>query len=285
MSNTDYKSTWETVNSNLQEIERLLAQGKYNSVMVKSRQTLEYMVRALADRACIVDGDLSQMIDELYNGNWISKETMEHYHQLRLIGTKAVNEGYASATDANRCHQILSQESHIFSHTPQRRRQTASNTRSTGSAGTTRRRRKKKTGTDLLVAYALRVVIPLVILILIIFLATRLVKVFSGDKESTDPSQSISTDASVPSSADISLDTTEPSSEPETPPAAAVTMYRAITTVNVRPEPNTATDRIGKLSTNDTVEFVRDYDDSWVVVKYNGQEAYVAKQYLVPVTE
>ena len=284
MSNTDYRSTWETVNSNLQEIERLLAQGKYNSVMVKSRQTLEYMVRALADRACIVDGDLSQMIDELYNGNWISKETMEHFQQVRLIGTKAVNEGHSSATDANRCHQILSQESHIFSRAPQRKRQTASNGRSSG--GATRKRKKKKTGTDLLVAYALRVVIPLVILILIIFLATKLVKVFSGDNKPTDSSASISSDASVPSTSDIALNSTETTAEPETTPeAATVVMYRAITTVNVRPEPNTTTARIGKLATNETVEFVRDYDDSWTVVKYNGQEAYVAKQYLVPVTQ
>ena len=43
--------------------------------MVKARQTLEYMVKALAERACIVDGDMADIIDQLYDGRWIDKTT------------------------------------------------------------------------------------------------------------------------------------------------------------------------------------------------------------------
>ncbi len=278
MSTIENKSIWETVNTSIQEIERLLAQGKYNQVMVKSRQTVEYMVKSLADPACIIESDLAQMIDELFNGGWISKETREHYHQIRILGNKAVNEANNSATDANRCYQILAQEGHIFSHSSQRRRPSGS------SRPSSVKRKKRKTGTDLLVAYALRVFIPLLLLIVVIFLATKLVKVFSGDKEPTSTSIETTSGLTIPAN-DETEETTENTGSDTSTGDSSVVLYRAITTVNVRPEPNTSIERIGKLSPNDTVEFIRDYDDMWIVVKYNGQEAYIAKQYLVPVAE
>ncbi len=50
--------------------------------------------------------------------------------------------------------------------------------------------------------------------------------------------------------------------------------------MNVRKEPSTDADRIGKLDPGASVEYLRDYDDTWAVIKYNGQEAYVAKEFL-----
>ena len=38
--------------------------------------------------------------------------------------------------------------------------------------------------------------------------------------------------------------------------------------------------RIGKLDPGASVTFIKEYDDFWAVIEYNGQEAYVAKQYL-----
>ena len=61
--------------------------------MVKARQTLEFMVRCLAERACVVEGDLSDTIDQLYEGRWISRTTKDHYHNIRILGNKAVHEG------------------------------------------------------------------------------------------------------------------------------------------------------------------------------------------------
>ena len=271
MSDFEYTSTWETVNTNLQEIEKLLAQGKYNASMIKSRKTLEYMVKSMADHACIVDGDLSQMIDELYNGQWISKETREHYHQIRVLGNRAVNEENNNATDADRCYQILAQEAHVFSRPSARKRPTSSGTRTSAA----RKRKKRKNGRDLLIAYALRILVPLVILILVIFLATKLVNILSDKPDPTDPVVTTSAPLTIPATPE-DTEATE-STEATAPTDSTVVLYRAITTVNVRPEPNTAQERIGRLSPDQTVEFLRDYDDSWVVVRYNGQEAYVAK--------
>ena len=50
--------------------------------------------------------------------------------------------------------------------------------------------------------------------------------------------------------------------------------------LNVRKEPSTDADRIGKLDPGASVEYLRDHDDTWAVIKYNGQEAYVAKEFL-----
>ena len=54
----------------------------------------------------------------------------------------------------------------------------------------------------------------------------------------------------------------------------------SLTTLNVRKEPSTDADRIGKLDPGASVEYLRDHDDTWAVIKYNGQEAYVAKEFL-----
>lgn len=76
--------------------------------MVKARQTLEYMVKSLGERACIVDGDIADIIEQLYEGRWITKTTKEHYHKLRIIGNKAVHDGNDNASDANlACHILL----------------------------------------------------------------------------------------------------------------------------------------------------------------------------------
>ena len=36
--------------------------------------------RCMAERACVVEGDLSDTIDQLYEGQWINKATKDNYH-------------------------------------------------------------------------------------------------------------------------------------------------------------------------------------------------------------
>ena len=65
--------TWEKIQQSVKETERLLSKKQNNLAMVKARQTLEYMVKALAERACIVDGDMADIIDQLYEGAGLIK--------------------------------------------------------------------------------------------------------------------------------------------------------------------------------------------------------------------
>ena len=50
--------------------------------------------------------------------------------------------------------------------------------------------------------------------------------------------------------------------------------------MNVRAEPRTDATKLGQLVAGATVEYVRAENDEWAVILFNGQEAYVASQYL-----
>ena len=60
----------------------------------------------------------------------------------------------------------------------------------------------------------------------------------------------------------------------------AAPVYKTTDTLNVRSQPNTDGERIGQLAAGTTVEYIRAHDAEWAVILYNGQEAYVASQYL-----
>ena len=72
MSNLEHTTSWQQIQQGVKEAERLIVNKNYNLVMVKARQTLECMVRCMAEKACLVEGDLSDTIDQLYEGGWIS---------------------------------------------------------------------------------------------------------------------------------------------------------------------------------------------------------------------
>lgn len=114
MAKVDNPGIWEKIQKNVQETERLMGQKKYNQSMIKARQTLEYMVKLKCDQAGIVESSLDHMIHELYDGQWISKSTAEHYLQILSIGNKAAREGDNSAYNANQAYHVLSQEIYSF---------------------------------------------------------------------------------------------------------------------------------------------------------------------------
>ena len=114
MSNMERTTSWQQIQLGVKEAERLIVRKEYNLVMVKARQVLEYMVRCMAERACVVEGDLSDTIDQLYEGQWINKATKDNYHTIRILGNKAVHEGDDAAYDANQAYQLLTQEVYVF---------------------------------------------------------------------------------------------------------------------------------------------------------------------------
>ena len=75
MASMENTTSWKQIQQGLRETERLIGRKEYNMAMVKARQTLEFMVRCLAEKACVVEGDLSDTIDQLYEGRWISRTT------------------------------------------------------------------------------------------------------------------------------------------------------------------------------------------------------------------
>lgn len=266
--------------------------------MVKARQTLEYMVKCLCERYGILETGLLEMIDALYSAGKISKTTCEHYHKIRTIGNKAIHEGDNSAYNANQAHHLLSQEVYTFANdyndtkkstrasrsaapTPASSRLRGNSRHSSASSGNGKpagtrsgssegRRPRTYAGGP---SFEFRSIIKPVLLIIIIILLLLIIKMIRP-----------ATDAKPDSTAAVSTESLAPETEAETV-AAESTIYRTTDTVNVRPEPSTDTDRIGVLAPDTDVEYLRDYDEKWAVISYNGQEAYVSRDFIRQVSQ
>lgn len=292
------QSTWEQIHGGVRETERLIGQKNYNLAMVKARQTLEYMVKCLCERYGILETGLLEMIDALYSAGKISKTTCEHYHKIRTIGNKAIHEGDHSAYNANQAHHLLSQEVYTFANdyndtkkstrasrsaapTPASSRLRGNSRHSSASSGNGKpagtrsgssegRRPRAYAGGP---SFEFRSIIKPVLLIIIIILLLLIIKMIRP-----------ATDAKPDSTAAVSTESLAPETEAETV-AAESTVYRTTDTVNVRPEPSTDTDRIGVLAPDTDVEYLRDYDEKWAVISYNGQEAYVSRDFIRQVSQ
>ena len=113
MGATD-NSFWIRIQQGLREAEMLINQKQYNMAMIKARQTLENMVNCLGEKALIVEGDLADSIDQLFERRFISPASKDHYHRIRVLGNKAVHDGDESPYDAEEAFRLLSQEVQTF---------------------------------------------------------------------------------------------------------------------------------------------------------------------------
>lgn len=313
MNNTDTASnSWERIQSGVRETERLLGQKKYNMAMVKARQTLEYMVKCLCEQNGIMESGLVDMIDTLYEEGIINKTTCEHYHKIRTIGNKAIHEDSNTAYDANQAHHLLSQEVYTFANDyGSKRKKTAS--RSTASRSTSSRassarpsssrtasgrssqsersssrsssssksRRKESKPTPIGPQDIIKILIPIAIIVLLIFIIRM---VTPSKKEVPETTETPSITATMEE--DLETTSVPESATSESTTAAPTVSYKTTTTLNVRNKPSTTDSTVlAKLAPDTAVKFIRDENEEWAVIDYNGQEAYVSKEYLKEVTE
>ncbi len=289
MAGSNGNTNWEQIQQGVSDTERLIGQRDYNSAMMKARQTLEQMVKQQAQRACISDvSDLKDLIDTLYENRWISKTTCEHYHSIRMIGNKAAHNGGNSAYDANQAYHMLSQEVYTFANDYRNARKgtrtrgtakrpssaqtgnsasSASRPRPASAAAARSRKqpaKQRRKGIDMYTL--LKLLVPILSVILLICVIRLWVPELKKTEEPTEPSTVTTTAAPVP--------------ETTVPETMAPALYRTTTVLNVRSQPTTDGDPIGKLAEGTTVDFVEVYDDEWTIIRYNGAEAYVASRYL-----
>ena len=265
MERTTRVSSWDKIQRGVKETERLMGQKQYNLSMMKARQTLEYMVRCLGDLAGITDSDLSTTIDELALNKWISKTTCEHYHAIRELGNKAIHEGNENAYDCNQAYHLLSQEVYTFANDYNTRKRTSSP--SSQSRNRSRRRQRRMP------------IMPVVTIICLVIVIIFVVKLFSPNKDddevTTTPTTTLET---------VEQPTTVPTTETETmAPTTPAPVYKVSSLtngLNVRSEPSTTGSILGVLDPGTIIEFVKEHNDEWAIIKYNGEEGYVASQYL-----
>lgn len=315
MSASGTQNNWETIQQGVRDTERLIGQKQYNHSMVKARQTLEFMVKLLGERACIIDGDLVDIIDGLYQGHWISKSTCEHYHKIRMIGNKAVHEAYNNAYDANQAYHMLSQEVYVFANDYTGKRKSgsrgsrpagpessprSSDTRTNSGAGKhlsgTRSSDTRSSGTRPSGSRPSSQASPavsrsrkrshkkrrgisnydLLKLLIPVLCIIVLIALIRFIRPATDiPEESTTV---PPTTIETPAETSPP--ETMTPETQPTVVYKTTTTVNVRPQPNTDQARIAVLPPDTEIEVIEQLDNGWTKFNYNGQEVYISSQHL-----
>lgn len=294
MSTTDNPAGggWDKIQTGIKDTERLIGQKKYNMAMIKARQTLECMVKALCEQSGIMQGNLIDMIDALYEDGVISRTTSEHYHKIRTIGNKAIHEDDNNSYNASQAHHLLAQEVYTFINDYSGRRKKAAppqrrpvpdgsvrrGSRPPASSNASRRRRgaPQRRGLD-----PGSIIKPLLLIAIIIALIFIIKMIRPAEEKAPETSSEPVTEAPAETPAmsmpPIEIPTTEAA-------AAPARRYKTTDALNVRSAPSTdASTKIGLLTLGTEVEFVSDYDDTWCVIKYNGQDAYVSKEFLTPV--
>lgn len=265
----------ELIQEGLQDTERLISQKQYNLAMIKSRQTLEYMVKSLCRRNNIPDGDLMDMIDNLYRQDVISRDTLANYHKIRKLGNEAVHNNDNNAYNAHNSYLLLSQEVYSFRSrtSSQQPRRSSGQVPGNYSGGGNRTRKppRPQTGPAFTPFDLLKILIPVLAIILIVSVI-RLVK----------PGKAPETTAAVETTAveeTIPEETEAPTEPPETEPAVLM-VYTTKSSLNVRSAPSRDSERLGLLPGGTAVDYVGAYNSEWAIINYNGGQAYVAAEYL-----
>lgn len=317
MGTTD-NSFWIRIQQGLRETEMLMNQNQYNMSMIKARQTLEYMVNYLGEKALIVEGDLADSIDQLFEGRLISQAAKDHYHRIRVIGNKAVHEGNDSPYDAGEALHLLSQEVSAFANTfykespkeapsrqrsaniksapiasrnsssrgsaPQRPAQKVSSGggRRTPQAGASQRQpqRSSSKGRSRRRSQKNTPDTSGLLRPALIFLGVLVIVLIFVKLV---PGKGDKKETTAPeTSAEISTEATSEVITEETtePETEAPKIYTTKSKLNVRSTPSTDGTRLGSLAADTTVDFVKTYDDKWTVIMFEGKEAYVATEFL-----
>lgn len=261
------------IQQGFQETERLLNRRQYNLAMIKARQTLEFMVRYLGDRACIVDSDLMDTIDQLYEGHWISKSSQDHYHKIRILGNKAVHDGDRNPNNASLACQLLSKEVQAFAQVYVHGKPRQGAPKKGGHPSKTAAHRRKKNPP--ITYYLIKFLLPVVLVIVLVSLVWALTRKHEKTPKPTEP-ETLTMAQTLPPETEY-VPPTEPVTAPET---AAPAVYKAAKNLNVRPQPSTEGKPLATLKAGTQIEYVREHDDKWSVIMYNGQEAYVSTEFL-----
>ena len=143
--------------------------------------------------------------------------------------------------------------------------------RVSGRSGSVQRKGRKTAGQEIDLYSILKIALPVAIL-LVVVLIIRMIA-FPKRKTPVMTTAAVSTTAETAESIE-----TESSTEEST---EAAKRYFVTTGVRVRTKPSTTDSEVlTVLEAGTEVDFKSNYNDEWISINYNGQEAYVAKQYV-----
>ena len=277
----DTMSSWESIRDGAGDVEHLIGHKQYNMAMVKARQTLEIMVKSLADLYGLETGDLKTTIDDLYRIGAISKTSAEHYHKIRMIGNKAIHEGEDSPTGANVAYHLLSQELYTFANDISEKKKSSRKSRSSSAQRNLdedirpirvrKSKRNNRLGEKIFIVVAI---------ILAILLVVGIIKLLTGDSGKSSKKE---TETEMQTVVETAAPVIQPVTQPETePPTEAALVYLIdAQTVNVREQPNTDCRILVQLAKGTPINVIEEVDADWVKIDIDGNEGYVNRQFIV----
>ena len=324
MAANNVRELQQRAEQGLMEIAGLISKREYNLSMVRSRQFMERLIRDYAEDASLTYTDLADAIEQLYQARRLTREQRDAFHNIRIIGNKAVHEGDSDPQDAQDAYYLLKGQLEAYLNAKARPQQKEDRTpveipRQQASRGTARRgydedggqeapegrarrsrsdvptredrlrarnsqntRARKYTPGGIDLYDILRILIPVICIILLIFTIRSFVGGKKPPKETTAPANAVTKEVET-TRASNEKETTK-AAEPETTPAAteaARARYRVKgTNVNVRYYDNQS--RIYTQLPNGTeigeVEEISGSD--FVRFRYDGKDVVISKNYI-----
>ncbi len=309
---SNQRNSLSVVIDSANEIERLLGEHKYDVVMLKSKQLIDYMARKLAE---IYDVDASdpEIIDALFAEGILSKESLENYQRIRLIGISALQSDDTGAYNAKTSFKLLKHEVDRFSESVNRtntdresfpiddtvksetdtavyhdenggdmeerkptkryRENEGVELKNTAGIAAKIQRSRTKSKGKRTKNNLIRLALTFApFIFILVVVGLVLIGVNSFKNRRQAPATTAATTESVSE--------TESTLVEETTSTPTITRYVTTSALNVRSAPSTDGEKLTTLAAGTTVDFVGDYDNVWAIINYNGTQAYVSKQYL-----
>ena len=226
---------------------------------------------------------LSNYVEEMQGGREKQLETSSPRVNPSSYGEEAprINADGYSVKSAN---AYLREESDGELGIPIRRRSgrpsSGTNRSSSGARDSVKRRVNRGTGQrkgrrpSSQTEWDLYSIIKIALAVLCIILVILIVRAFAFPKK-----KAVQTTAAVTTVAETAESTEAESSSTEETTEAAMA-YFVTTGVRVRTKPSTDAEVLTVLDSGTEIKYKSDYNDQWVVIDYNGQDAYVSKQYV-----
>lgn len=118
-------SIWGKIRKQLGDAQSMILNGRYAEAMILNKEILKTLVGMQVDRACLVTNTLEADIDQLFEGRYISKQTRDNYHSIRLYGEQAEAGNNPTAQAANDSFYLIKEELETYVDNNQRPAQPA----------------------------------------------------------------------------------------------------------------------------------------------------------------
>lgn len=310
MSTSRENAVWGRIRTEFKRAQELILNGQYAEAMIQTRELLRFLVSMQMDRACLVSTNLREDIDKLQSSRLIDQQMRDAYQYIAYMGDQAQAGQTGTAQDANQSLLLLkdaleayveqlrgAQTSPAREETAetaataradelraQREARTVRNTAARSSAGRSTAARRagsaRRGGREVQanVYDILKFAIPIACILLVILIIRLAMPGKKADTGATSTA-AVSTEAMTMEP----VQTTEAvTTAPETSAAAELSTYVTTSNVNLRTAPSTGDDArvLAVLQNGTEIKVKGDHNSEWAIVDYNGQDAYINKNYI-----